>query len=390
VSEIQSVEGRALKKGLSPARRSAYGALGLLGTALLIVIVGQLLQPPPIPLDHGLAVIRTSGSVELALPDGSASAALSGSGIPTDAVSIRWAPGGDFLALQTVTEVVVIDRAGVVAWRHSLRSEAANLAWSPDGSRIAILDGLDQAAEVEEGPVASEASLEILAATGTLEWQAPLDPHMELVRGYRSVAWSPDGGSVAFSGFTQRTSDGLQWSSIWIVDVKGQSIRRLTNDTASFDYGPVWTTEGGLVIARKSTSVSVIATLDPATGAATPIFERASSLCGTGSSCQPVHLDPLVPSPNGRLLAFRDPMFGPTVLDPESRENIRIPQTGLVADGAYAWSADGSALFLVGQAPGSPDPSNARSLGRFDLSTRTLATVLPDVRTFDLLPGPEG
>ena len=37
--------------------------------------------------------------------------------------------------------------------------------------------------------------------------------------------------------------------------------------------------------------------------AATELLRRPSELCGSGSSCAPVHLSPLVPSPDGRLIS---------------------------------------------------------------------------------------
>ncbi|HET9852443.1 MAG TPA: hypothetical protein VFP56_08050 [Candidatus Limnocylindrales bacterium] len=388
MSEIQSVEGRPIKKGISPGQRSAYTALALLVGAVAILVVGQLIQPPPLPLDHELALLRSSGAVELALPDGTAATPLSGSGVPIDGTAIRWAPGGDFLAVRRDAELVIVDRAGVVAWRHTLRSPFSDFAWSPDGSRIAIDDAVDLGTVAEQGPIAGQVSVEIYTTTGALEWGVPVDPGFERIGGDGSLAWAPDGSSVAFTGLTQRVSEGLQWSSVWLAGIRGQTVRRLTSDTGTFDYGPVWTTGVGLVIGRMTTAGSSISTIDPANGAATELLRRPSELCGSGSSCAPVHLSPLVPSPDGRLIAFRDPRFGVSILNPATREIIKIPQEEVVPDVPYAWSEDGAFLYLQGHAAPTADPSHPGSLARFDVTARTLSLVIADVVSFDLLARP--
>jgi hypothetical protein len=386
VSEIQSVEGRPLKKGLSPGRRSAYGALAILVAAIALFAAGQLVQPDAIPLDHDLAVIRGDGSLQVARADGADAAMLTGDGIPTDSSAIRWAPGGDFVALKTPTQLVVVDRGGVVSWRHDLSSSASTFAWSPDGRHLALED-VSASGQTGEGQASSVVGLEVYSATGALEWTVPLDPHFAVSVADGQLAWAPDDGSIAFGGVVNVSGNRSQASSIWLAEIDGQTLRQLTDEPASLDADPAWSSGGGLIIARANAEFVRLATLDPATGTATTIFERAISACPSAGSCEPTSIGPLVPSPDGGLIAFREPRSGLSVLNPSSRELVAVDQAALIAGPPYVWSSSGDALFFLGHAAGA-NPAGVGSVVRFDLAATTSAAVVNDVRSFDLLEQP--
>ena len=383
--EIQSVEGRPIKKGMSPGRRSAAGALTVLGAALGILVVGQLVQPPGIPLDHALALIRADGHVELAKPDGSAATALTGTGVPADAVALLWAPGGDFLALRTTDAVVVVDRAGVVAWRKAVTGHSASFAWSPDGSRIAILD----AGGGVSSTGSARASLQVLTQSGALEWDLPLPDDFGVVTGFGNLAWSPDGGFLAFTGYTNEgLSAGLQPTRLWIGNLSSQTIVPRSEESNTFVAAPAWASDGSLYVARNAFEETGIWRIDPSTGQATLVLRRQMDSCAAGADCRFDGIDDLAPSPDGSRLAFQDATRELTVVVVGTGAITVVPGTGSLAFTVSAWASGGSSLLYLAAAPPPADPGRPRDLARFDLATGSAEAVLPDVRAFDLLTVP--
>jgi hypothetical protein len=379
VSEIQSVEGRPIKRGMSPGRRSALGALALLVAAIGVLVIGQALQPAAIPADHDLALILADGTVQLARSDGSAAAPLAGSGIPADARSVQWAPGGDFVGLRSATELTVVDREGVVAWRRAV-SSVGSVAWSPDGSRVAIYDGAAGGTTTS-----ADATLEVVTSTGALQWKVPLPEGFALVPGDANLAWSPGGGTIVFTGTSEPVETGRQPASAWLADVDAQAFRPLTADPDAFDYGPAWAADGTLYLARRSPLESGIWRVQPATGLRMLVLPTSVEACPVAASCQPASLAPIVPSPDGTALAFREPASGLSVLDIASGEAQRVQQPGTLAEPPFAWSADGGSLLYLLHAGGTAQPDAPPDLVRFELARGTTTVILADVRGFDLL-----
>jgi Tol biopolymer transport system component len=160
---------------------------------------------------------------------------------------------------------------------------AASGAWSPDSKEFAFIvfaDGDNQIAILN-------------AETRDVERQIRVPG----VGGILSVAWSPDGKDLAFSG----TAGGV--SDLYVVDVAGQTVRRLTNDRYA-DLLPAWSPDGrtlafstdrgtGTTIDDLQFSPLRLALLDVSTGAI-----RTLSVF-TGAK----HINPQY-SPDGRDLYF--------------------------------------------------------------------------------------
>ncbi|HEX3265473.1 MAG TPA: hypothetical protein VHR16_07375 [Candidatus Limnocylindrales bacterium] len=385
MSEIQSIEGRPLKKGLSPGQRSAYGALGLLVAALALVLVGQVVQPPTIPPDHVLALIERDGHVVLAKSDGSAVTPFVGAGVPVDPMWVLWAPGGDFLTLRTADAVVVVDRAGVVSWRKAVAGASVSVAWSPDGSAVAIFDaggGVDATG-------AARASLQIQSSTGALQWDVPLADGFGLVPGYGSLAWSPDGSSLAFTGFTKAQSvGGLQPTTLWIATVATQALAPVTHESNAFIYGAGWASDRNLYVARSSFEETGIWRVDASSGALTLVARRQTDSCAPGATCTFELLGPIVPSPDGGALAFRDVNRDLSVLTVATGAVASIPAVAIASSTPYAWSADGSTLLYLDNGDPPADPAVAQRLMRFDPAAGSSEAVVNGVRAFDLVVGP--
>jgi len=96
-------------------------------------------------------------------------------------------------------------------------------SWSPDGRRL-VMDALS-------GSTAQTSS--VLVSDDKGEWRF-------LVSGSQDAAhpaWSPDGKRVAYTA----TADGNK--EIFVMDVDGGNVTRLTNNTAD-DYMPAWSPDG--------------------------------------------------------------------------------------------------------------------------------------------------
>jgi hypothetical protein len=382
VSEIQSVEGRPLKKGMSPGRRSALAALTLLVAAIAIFVVGQLLQPAAIPADHALALLQVDGRVALAKADGSALVPLTGSGVPTGANGLLWAPGGEFIALGTRDAVVVVDRAGVVAWRHVVPDRFATFEWSPDGSRISIFDSA--------GGVSSDgsarASLQILNSAGVLDWDVPLPDDLAVVPGFTNLAWSPDGALLAFTGFTTPgLISGFQPTSLWVADLARQSLKQLPLESTAFLSSPAWVSDGRLYVAHSKSGETGIWRIDPLSGESTDVVRRDIDSCAPNAPCFFQGIGPIVASPDGSAIAFRDATRDISILGIASGALASVPNTETVFLTPYEWTEDGASLLYIAPAPLPADPSVPQDLTRFDTRTKAAQVVLTGVSFFDLL-----
>src|SRR5207248_2028615 len=79
---------------------------------------------------------------------------------------------------------------------------------------------------------------------------APLAP--------RQPDWSPDGTRIAFSTHCRGGSENFQNEEIWMVDTKGNGLRRLTKNGNEYfsgphDFHPSWSPQGdALVFERHS------------------------------------------------------------------------------------------------------------------------------------------
>lgn len=146
------------------------------------------------------------------------------------------------------------------------------------------------------------------------------------------LAWSPDGGRIAF------TSDRDGKKRIYVANADGSNTVRLTNDQAA-DYQPAWSPDG-----------SKVAFVSERTGSTTPeIFVMNAD--GTNvvrlTTNDFRESDPAW-SPNGRSIAFtsyRDPKKTEIiVMNADGTSPTRVP-----VDGAQqpAWSRDGRLAFAA-------------------------------------------
>jgi TolB protein len=148
-----------------------------------------------------------------------------------------WSPDGTRLALVSYrdgnAEIYVMSAEGSGARRLTRhRGEDLSPAWSPDGSRIAFASNRSGAYHIHT-----------MRADGSgVRLLAPL-------RQSYSPAWSPDGGSIVFSS-SGRTPENPE---LYSIRADGTRLTRLTRtkgdaETLGDDGFPSWSPDGGTIV----------------------------------------------------------------------------------------------------------------------------------------------
>ncbi|TMK47277.1 MAG: hypothetical protein E6G55_03780 [Actinobacteria bacterium] len=242
----------------------------------------------------------------------------------------------------------------------------SQIAWSPDGKRIAFVD-----------PVVGRRGIYVSNPDGS--------DAQRLTEGVNDgwPSWSPDGARIAFS--STRDDQSIQGcepgadfrcpTDIYTADADGGNVTRLTADPAS-EYQPQWSPDG-----------SRIAFVQAFNGTATAIYVMETDGTGVRQVSSPVGGSDFSPSwsPDGKQIVFaaiRNEDWGIWVVNADGTDEHRI--VGGV--GAWhaedpVWSPDGTLIAFVGN-PSTPDysPDDAVYVTRPDgsgierLSNRDLDT----------------
>jgi Tol biopolymer transport system component len=207
----------------SLSRRGLLKAgLGGAGAAAIPLPVGQASTPPfSIPATGPLA--GAAGTRALHFTAG------------TNA-SVTASPSGDRLIVEVQGVLWSMPRQGGTATALTEpQLEPTRVAWSPDGSLIAVC-----------GYQGGGFHLWTMAPDGSGLRQVTSGPWDD-----RGVAWSPDGTRLAFA--SERGGDPAVGSAyrIWTVEVRSGELTQLTsetNDAGVEDYDPVWHPDGSKVL----------------------------------------------------------------------------------------------------------------------------------------------
>jgi Tol biopolymer transport system component len=172
----------------------------------------------------GTIVASRGGSVFTFAPDGSGRARLPGI---DGAGDVAWSPDGRRLALTDGEDVYVVGRDGRdrrLVLRHALFP-----AWSPDGKRLAVTH--DRCFPRDCAEVENPNEVYVVGVDGRGLRRLTFDD------GYDGEpSWSPDGRRIVYS-----KDDGL-----FLVNPDGTGRRRLTRD--GYQQGPVWSPDGRSVL----------------------------------------------------------------------------------------------------------------------------------------------
>jgi len=211
------------------------------------------------------------------------------------------------------------------------------LAWSPDGSRIAYVD-----------PMPGEHGIYVANADGTNPVRLTDGPNDG------DPSWSPDGTRIVFSSTAYDSTiefcDGLPGqeflcpTDLYTMEADGSNVVRLTTDRPA-EFQPAWSPDGSRIAFTRTIG-----------GTGTRVFsiavdgtdERPVSSSGGGSDFWPTW------SPDGARIAFvgfRWEDFGLWVVGSDGSDEREIEENGF----AFApwwrndptWSPDGTAIAFV-------------------------------------------
>ena len=183
--------------------------------------------------DDGIYVMRLDGSGVRALWRGGHGLHL------TWSPKLTWSPDGRRLAFEAGSAIWTIDADGTHLAR--IASHAASPAWSPDGRRVAFTR-----LGTQENPNWPKHAIWVVNADGSGMRQllslTRLGRELDVSAGPNSIDWSPDGRQIVLM------ARYAWWAWIYVVNVDGTNLRRLTENGWACDEDPEWSPDGHRIV----------------------------------------------------------------------------------------------------------------------------------------------
>jgi hypothetical protein len=279
---------------------------------------------------NGRLYFRVGGAdggshIEAVEPDGSGQRVVFG-GEPMRIAQIAWSPDGTRIAYQNPIAdergIFVANADGSDAVRLTEGANDAWPSWSPDGTKILFsstrYDPLIAACAPTGADFLCPTDLYVIDADGSNVIRLTADSAPEY-----QADWAPDGDRIAFTSSPDRNR-----SLIVVIDVQGADRHIVSSGDGGSDFFPTWSPDGSRLafaaIRREDWGIWIV----NADGS-----DERMILGGTGAG----YVDNPVWSPDGNLIAF----VGNLAVDDYSPE-----------DALYVMLPDGTDVTPIADAPG--------------------------------------
>jgi Tol biopolymer transport system component len=342
----REIEGREPRNPIEPssARRVVAAVVALVvaiaGIGIAAVSFGGPDRPAasgtsgPVAIANGSLYFRVGGGdggsrIEAVQPDGSGQR-VAFEGEPMRIAQIAWSPDGTKIAYQNPIAdergIFVAEPDGSNAVRLTAGAYDGWPAWSPDGTKI-LFSRLAADANVEPctpgmpHEFRCPTDIFVMDANGSNVLRLTDDPAGEFM-----PTWSPDGSRIAFA----REGDWAvgTYEAIHTMRSDGTDVRQVSTASGGSDFWPSWSPDGTRIvfaaIRKEDWGIWVV----DADGSNEQLI-----LGGTGAG----YVDDPVWSPNGDLIAF----VGNLTIDDYSPE-----------DALYVMRPDGTGVTPIADAPG--------------------------------------
>jgi Tol biopolymer transport system component len=208
-----------------------------------------------------VAVLGPDGATRLTLIDPATGDRTDLGSTEGEVLSMAWSPDGSRIAYATVppgsgdstrkgsVSMVTVEGGQHVMIADSLGQvpggeEGAGIAWSPDGTQIAVLAGRG----------GSTGTLYIMEPDGSGRRLFAENVHIEHILGSPNIDWSPDGTRLAYATLSEDRAH-LQ---IWSAALDGSDPVSVFDDEAhprnKLAGGPVWSPDGARIAFRNDST----------------------------------------------------------------------------------------------------------------------------------------
>jgi len=215
--------------------------------ALVLCIVG-LAACAPTGGQPAFSVTAIPAATSMPIPAGTHTVAR----LPWRIASFDVSPDRQSIALATSNGALVYDLASYKLMRRLETGEQVGwVAWSPDGTRLAIGSAKDYGKPFFTGGDSGNSAKAHLAVWDTASWKIVFEPQWgdEMVnQNFNALAWSPDGLSIAFSP---------DLGGVQVLDIQSGKVVSRQTDFAAGVTQIAWSPDGSRLVANNDMAYGI-------------------------------------------------------------------------------------------------------------------------------------